>query len=233
MLSLALLSSELALPEIAERCRRNAVRQAESGFGKDFDRNFFATLAVEALVRAKRFRDAAAATQRFQLDTPDFARESKGVSIALLAAAYYGLGDTLTAGACLDAFKRGDNGRPRDILPETRRAVASLLRLAGAGAAALHLLEDDARALRENPQSLADYISVRIATGRVIREGRRQSLAENIEALLKMPRPNPRVWTEISDWLKTPAAATDPRNAALAPKITPLLRPALTGFGFL
>ncbi|MDR1817905.1 MAG: hypothetical protein LBR07_07025 [Puniceicoccales bacterium] len=129
----------------------------------------------------------------------------------------------------IDALLRS----PRKIAAQTYSNAADLLRRAGADTDAMRLLESGVAIHRRNAQLLADFVSARIACSETAAIGSRRPLTADIAQLLKMPRPNPKVWTEIARWLATPDAARQPDAAALRAAVAPLVRPDLKGLALM
>jgi tetratricopeptide (TPR) repeat protein len=118
--------------------------------------------------------------------------------------------------------------RPRDIPAHTYIAVASLLRFVKADAEALLVLENGARDHPSDSRIKAACISARIALGAFAAAKGRKDLLTETEELLRMRRPEPQIWMEISRWLNSPGAPADPRVEPLRATLSKLVRPDFT-----
>ena len=265
---IGMIAGESANPALVEKCRRLRVSAPRAEVGP----NVLDSLYVEALIRGKQPREAIEACQQRKLTEIKFVQEHEGTTNALLSAAYFQLGDEMTARRYLEAFlieeadaasqvrirdliarRDGTTGpdvkstdivptveemrsineeiqrlssRPRRISENTYLAVGKLLRFVNAPQDALRVLEQGIRAHRTSSQLKADSISARLALKISEKSGQHKELLSDIEKLLNIRRPNPRIWAEISKWLNTnPAIAADPKTEKLRPIVAKLVRP--------
>ncbi|MDR1497734.1 MAG: hypothetical protein LBS59_04895 [Puniceicoccales bacterium] len=278
MFALATFAARRGKVELANTCHHLSAKSQHGSFTKSdapnsrhyvnrqngFNHAAFTCSLIETLVRAKRPKDAVDACSKLRLYDKQFVRDTGGVINALLAAAYFSLGEKETAHLYVEEFLYEKNEsteaffrlpevldqrdhafsepallaaideieriarRPREIPAHTCVAVASLLRSVKADAEALRILENAIRAHPTNAHVKAAFISARIANGAFSATAKNKDILTEIEELLLMRRPEPKIWNEIFRWLNSPNAPVSPRALSLRATLAKLARPDLT-----
>ncbi|MDR2845385.1 MAG: hypothetical protein LBV28_04755 [Puniceicoccales bacterium] len=119
--------------------------------------------------------------------------------------------------------------RPRKIAAPVYLAVGQLLRGVGASQNAMDILERGVRTFPNDSQLKADCIAVRIVCEKTEEYGNRKALYTEVEELLQMRRPSPKIWTDISLWLDTDKSIPAEQAVKLRSLVAPLVRPELRG----
>ncbi|MDR2863094.1 MAG: hypothetical protein LBV54_04355 [Puniceicoccales bacterium] len=296
VLALATFASERGLPAVADTCFRIASKRSgttatrklgngnsavdlEAAEWNTFNQNVFASLLIESFIRARRPQDAIATYRSLQSSNKHLFNEPDGTSNALVAAAYFAIGDPETGRRYLDDFThttRTDSATvarvreleekrsgvlnkdgsyrqypvasmeerialgeeikrisrtQRKISPHAYIAVGRLLRFVSASQEALRILENGARAYPADSQLKADYISVRIVCDEAKPSGPRKALVAEVDELLGMRRPSPKVWSDIKSWLDTDTTIPASQVAKLRASVDSLVRTELVGLG--
>lgn len=197
MIGMANLAAERGLSSLATECFRRA--QANN-----FNRPLFALLVMEAHINAKEYRQAVNAHANFNAMDKTLFKGSEATMHALLAAAKTGLADPVSKSEAerhIKAFL--DNGT---LPPESYISTARLIRRAGNTPDAVKILEAGRRAHPWNNQLRADLAGARILAGQTEAYGTRPPVEDELIAIAKGRRVNPRLWDTVGYWLQTEAS---------------------------
>ncbi|MDR2981050.1 MAG: hypothetical protein LBV12_02250 [Puniceicoccales bacterium] len=131
-----------------------------------------------------------------------------------------------------DEIKRISRKR-RDNAAVSFISVGRLLRSINAPEDALYILEAGNRMHPKDAQLKADYISARVVCDAIAEYGNRKALVVEVEELLQMRRPAPRVWNDVLLWLKTDNTLPQEKMVQLRNIAERLVRPDLVDEEFL
>ncbi len=222
-------SVQLALAQFAADRGRSSValdclrRSMQSSFNKPL----FALLAMEAHVSAREYALAIDLHARLNMSDRTFFKEVLPSTHAILAAAKYGQGDS----ASRSAAKRhiADFLATPKLRPDAYMAAARMMRRVGDAESALRILEKG-RSLHDwNNQLRADLAVVRILTANTAAYGTRPPIEEELRAIARDRRVNPRLWSSVGTWLDTEAKLPEATVRELRDMASRLARPDLTG----
>ncbi len=204
---------------------------ANRSSAQGFEKATFAALHLEALINAKGYDQVIVQHRQIQAADSSFFKSKAPLVQALLGIAYHGRPKKDAADIKRDR-EIGDRYllefmKAPDLGPEAYRSVGRHLRAIRAAEAAVRVLEAGCKVHDRHSQLSADLISARILAGYDDAFGGRKSLADEIEALLKMRRPSPLVWQECLGWLRSESRLADDRRLRLEREIFPLTRPNL------
>jgi tetratricopeptide (TPR) repeat protein len=218
MIGVANLAAERGLSSLAADCFRRA--QANN-----FNRPLFSLLVLEAHVNAKEYRQAVVAHENFiRMDKTIF-KSCQPTVDALLAAAKTGLADPVAKSEAERHIKAYlDAGT---LPPESYISAARLIRRAGNAQDAVKILEAGRRAHPWNNQIRADLAGALILTGQTEAYGTRPPVADELIAIAKGRRVNPRLWDTVGFWLQTEAKMPVEKLRSLREIAGALARPDL------
>lgn len=224
LISLANFSAENGNPAIAETCAALAVE-------KKFPPNIFVAAMIEACITAKMPERAIDTYQKISKSSPKMFDGVESASTAILAAAY-----------TLAAEKAGDDAENRarfeshaelllgqfladaTLSAENYISVSALFMRIGQNETALKIAQAGLAAFPWHAQLRANVVSLRIACKQIAGTRKQTPLEKEIRVLAAMRRPNPKVWSDIAQWLATTDALPQNEIAALQKIVSPLVR---------
>lgn len=218
MLGVANLAAERGRSALATECFRRA--QAHN-----FNRPLFALLVLEAHINAKEYRQAVIAHANFIALDKTLFKGNEATAHALLAAAKTGLGDSVSKSEAERHIKAYLDSA--SLPPESYISAARLIRRAGNTTDAMRILEAGRRAYPWNNQVRADLAGIRILAGQTEAYGTRPPVDEELFAIAKGRRVNPRLWDTVGYWLRTEANMPVEKLRALRELAGSLARPDL------
>jgi hypothetical protein len=204
---------------------------AETSASRGFERSTFAALHLEALLNGQRPEQVIAQYQQVNSADRGYFSSNMPIVNALLGIAYHARAKKDEVAAKSD-HTIGDRHlkeflAAKNLGPEAYRSVGKHLKRIRASEAAVRVLEAGVQNFPRYSQLRADYIGARILAGQTESYGTRKSVAEELEALLKMRRPSPLIWHEALAWLRNEAKLPKEQAERLDRAISPLARPDL------
>ena len=160
-------------------------------------------LVIEAHVNARDYAGAAQAYTQFLAFDKTIFRGDEATVNALRAAAKTGMGDLAPKSEAERHIRVFIEAK--GLQPESYISAARLIRKAGDPLSAQKILEAGRRVHPWNNQIRADLAIARILTGRTEAYGTRPALDEELMAIAKGRRVNPKLWETVAFWLKTEA----------------------------
>lgn len=220
MLGVANLAAERGMSGLANDCFRRAL-------ANNFNKPLFALLVIEAHVNAREYREAVAAHARFLALDKTLFKGSDATVHALLGAAKNGLGDPVSKSEA-ERHVKALLDYKGNLPPTSYMAGARLLRHAGDVTSALKLLETGRRLHPWCNQLRADLAAVRILAGQTEAYGTRPAIEDEILAIAKGRRVNPRLWDTVGTWLQTEARLPAEKSRELRDLAAAMARPDIS-----
>ena len=226
LLSLANFSAENGNPAIAETCAAIAVE-------KKFPPNIFVAAAIEALVTAKQVEQAIDTYQKMAKSSPKIFEGVESAVTAILSAAYTVAAEKAAAGGDTESQERfaghaelllGQFLADEALSAENYISVSALFERIGQPNAALQVAQAGLTAFPWHAQLRANTISLRMRCKQVHGSASQTPLSKEIRALASMRRPNPKIWSEIAQFLNGDSGLPAQEVAVLKKIVTPLVR---------
>ena len=152
---------------------------------------------------------------------------------AILSAAYTVAAEKVATGGDLESQERfaghaelllGQFLADETLSAENYISVSALFERVGQTNAALQVAQAGLTAFPWHAQLRANTISLRMRCNQVLGSASQTPLSKEIRALAGMRRPNPKIWSEIAQFLNSTAALPPQEIAALKKIVTPLVR---------